>query len=61
MSYYGDFESAEEEARQREIWENSHDPEVVPCPQCGEPMYEVQDICDACEIEELKRAKEEEL
>lgn len=59
--YYGDFESAQDEERQRQAWEANQLPEVVPCPECENPMYETQEMCDNCEKEKELRASEEEL
>lgn len=51
--YYGDFGSFADEQRAYEEWQESQEPDVVPCYKCGCQMYEESNdprlnICDKC-------------
>jgi len=52
--YYGDFGSLAEEQTAYERWlEATQQPEVVPCFECGDQMYEEssdpkQNLCEKC-------------
>lgn len=71
MSYSGDFESQEQEDYYHEQYrrteaEKEQNFDVMPCGECGNPMYVFDDNenntrCDSCIAEEAKRTVEEEI
>lgn len=57
--YYGDFGSfaEEQEAYQRWMENQQQEPEVVPC-ECGNHMWETDEICDQCKALPIPHTRE---